>query len=223
MTSGRSLTGSVLGMAQTVGESAADGRPDAGGDRLLGLVAGFPQMDVHIDEAGDDDETAGVDRSSAGISPRPPTAAIRPPSTRTSQNGVESGRGIDDPAAAEEKAHRFLPPPILTGSAMRTSSLPSISFRRTRTTSRRDVGRTLPDVVGPDGQLAVAAVDEDDELDRLRAAAVDEAVHGGPDGPAGHQDVVDEEDVLLDDRRSRCPFDRGPAWTSGPGCRPGIG
>ena len=44
-------------------ESAADGRPDAGGDGLLGLVTGFPQMDVEVDEAGDKDETAGVDGS----------------------------------------------------------------------------------------------------------------------------------------------------------------
>ena len=55
----------------------------------------------------------------------------------------------------------------------------------------RDV---LADVVGPDRQLAVAAVDEDREPDRLRPTEVDERVHRGADRPARVQDVVDEDD-----------------------------
>ena len=56
---------------------------------------------------------------------------------------------------------------------------------------RRDV---LADVVGPDRQLAMAAIDEDREADRLRPPEVDEGVHRGPDRAAGVQDVVDEDD-----------------------------
>src|SRR4030042_101408 len=58
-------------------------------------------------------------------------------------------------------------------------------------------GEDLADVVGSDGQFAVAPVDENDELDALRAAAVDEGVHGRPDRPARHQEGVDEKDGLL--------------------------
>ena len=39
----------------------------------------------------------------------------------------------------------------------------------TSTTSSRRVGQVLADVVGPDRQLAVAAVDHDRELDRRGA------------------------------------------------------
>jgi len=43
----------------------------------------------------------------------------------------------------------------------------------------------------------VAAVDEDEELDGLRPSHLEEALHGGPDGPAREEDIVDEQDVLL--------------------------
>src|SRR5439155_24226079 len=43
----------------------------------------------------------------------------------------------------------------------------------------------LADVVGPDRQLAVAAVDQDGELDRLWPAEVDQRVHRGAHRPAG--------------------------------------
>ena len=55
----------------------------------------------------------------------------------------------------------------------------------------RDV---LADVVGPDRQLAMAAVDEHGQADRLRPPEVDEGVHRGADRPARVQDVVDEHD-----------------------------
>jgi hypothetical protein len=48
------------------------------------------------------------------------------------------------------------------------------------------------DVVGPDRQLAVAAVHEHGELDARGAAEVDELVEGGPDGAPGEEDVVHE-------------------------------
>src|SRR4051812_32608546 len=52
----------------------------------------------------------------------------------------------------------------------------------------------LADMVGADGELPVATVDEDGETDRLRPAEVDERVHRGPDRPAGVENVVDEDD-----------------------------
>ena len=64
----------------------------------------------------------------------------------------------------------------------RTSSSPSTSLTWTRMDSPTAVGTFLPDVVGLDGELAVAAVDEHGELDGLRAAEVDQFVEGGSDG-----------------------------------------
>ena len=54
-------------------------------------------------------------------------------------------------------------------------------------------GQVLADVVGADGQLAMAAVDEDGQADDARAAEVHQGVHGGADGPAGEEHVVDED------------------------------
>ena len=63
--------------------------------------------------------------------------------------------------------------------------------------------QVLADVVGPDRQLAVAAVDQHGELDGPRPAEVVERVEGGPDGAAGEQDVVDEHDDLAVDAAGR--------------------
>jgi len=56
---------------------------------------------------------------------------------------------------------------------------------------RRDV---LADVVRPDRQLAVAAVDQDGQLHGPGPAEVGEGVQGRPHRPPGEQDVVDEHD-----------------------------
>ena len=56
--------------------------------------------------------------------------------------------------------------------------------------ARREV---LADVVGTDGQLAVASVDHDGELDRLGPPEVAQRVEGGPDGAPGEEDVVDQD------------------------------
>ena len=53
-------------------------------------------------------------------------------------------------------------------------------------------GEVLAHEVGPDGQLPVAAVDEDRELDRPGATELGERVHGGAHGAAGVEHVVDE-------------------------------
>ena len=57
--------------------------------------------------------------------------------------------------------------------------------------SRRQV---LADVVGPDRELAVAAIDHDRELHRPRAAERRQRVEGGADRAAGEEHVVDQHD-----------------------------
>src|SRR5699024_2119349 len=58
---------------------------------------------------------------------------------------------------------------------------------------RREV---LAHVVGADRQIAVAEVDEDGEPDPGGAADVGEGIESGPDGAAGEEHVVDEDDCL---------------------------
>ena len=60
--------------------------------------------------------------------------------------------------------------------------------------------QVLADVVGLDRQLAVAAVDEDDQLDRARTAEVDQRVERGADRPPRVEHVVDEQDLAIVDR-----------------------
>jgi hypothetical protein len=52
----------------------------------------------------------------------------------------------------------------------------------------------LADVVGPDRQLAVPAVDQHGQLHRARAPVLGQGVQRGAHGPAGEQHVVDEHD-----------------------------
>src|SRR5258708_19180839 len=59
----------------------------------------------------------------------------------------------------------------------------------------------LSDVVRPDRQLAVTAVDEDRQLDGLRAAEVHHPVHRRARRPAVMDHVVDEDDDLAVDGR----------------------
>src|SRR5712691_5103768 len=71
----------------------------------------------------------------------------------------------------------------------------------------RDV---LADKVGADRELAVPAVDEDRQADGAGTTVVDEFVHGGPDGPAREEDVVDQDDhTSVDGKRDlRLAYDR---------------
>ena len=57
----------------------------------------------------------------------------------------------------------------------------------------------LADVVSTDWQLAMAAVDEDGELDSLRTAHVDEGVKRGTNRTTRVEDVIDEDDMLARD------------------------
>src|SRR5581483_10463919 len=54
--------------------------------------------------------------------------------------------------------------------------------------------QVLSHVVGPDRELAMAAVDQDRELDRPRAAEVVQRVESGADRTARVQHVVDQDD-----------------------------
>src|SRR6185312_6487962 len=60
-------------------------------------------------------------------------------------------------------------------------------------------GQVLADRVGPDGQLAVAPVDQHGELDGPGPAEVGEGVEGGPDGAAREEHVVDEHHHAVGD------------------------
>src|SRR4030088_3381712 len=57
----------------------------------------------------------------------------------------------------------------------------------------------LANEVRPDGQLAVPAVDEAQQLDRARAAEIDQRVGRRANGASGVQDVVYENDGLVGD------------------------
>src|SRR5258706_90432 len=62
---------------------------------------------------------------------------------------------------------------------------------------RRDV---LADEISADRELAMAPVHEHGEADGARTPVVHERVHGGPDGAAGEEHVVDEHDDPVVDR-----------------------
>ena len=66
----------------------------------------------------------------------------------------------------------------------------------TSTISSRRVGRFLPTKSGRIGQLAVAPVDHDGQLDGPGPAEIVEGVQGGPDGAAREEDVVHEHHDL---------------------------
>ena len=55
-------------------------------------------------------------------------------------------------------------------------------------------GHVLAHEVGPDGQLAVTAIDQHGQPDGPRATVVEERVDGRPDGPSGEEHVVDQHD-----------------------------
>ena len=61
-------------------------------------------------------------------------------------------------------------------------------------------GQVLADVVGPDRQLAVAAVDEHCELHPLRPAVVEQGLDRRPDRAARVEDVVHDHDRLALER-----------------------
>ena len=81
-------------------------------------------------------------------------------------------------------------------SSTESTSTSSVSTRRTRTSSPAAGRQVLAHEVGPDRQLAVAAVDEDRELHRAGPAELVERVERGAHRATGVEHVVDEHDDL---------------------------
>ena len=84
-------------------EPSRRGCPGAGVDRLLVLLARLAQVDVHVDQAGDDDQTRGVDLARA-LRRRKAGAAGRHPAALDEHVGraVELLGRVDDPAPANQ-------------------------------------------------------------------------------------------------------------------------
>src|SRR5487761_911053 len=57
------------------------------------------------------------------------------------------------------------------------------------------------DETGFDGQLTMAAVDEHAKTDAAGATEIEKAVHGGAHGASGIENVIDEEQVSIVDRK----------------------
>ena len=81
----------------------------------------------------------------------------------------------------------------------RISSAPSISVEVHAHPLAPRGRQVLAHVVGPDGQLAVAAVDQDGELHQRRAPVVEERVDRGPDRAPRVEDVVHQDHGALGD------------------------
>ena len=61
----------------------------------------------------------------------------------------------------------------------------------------------------------MAAIDEDEQLDALGAAVVEEGVEGGADGTAGVEDVVHKDDVAAGDVEAEVALGDGGAGAGG--------
>ena len=60
-------------------------------------------------------------------------------------------------------------------------------------------GQILADEIGFDGQFAMAAIDQDGQLDAPGPAEIVERIHGGADGASAEEDIVDEDDGFAAD------------------------
>jgi hypothetical protein len=68
---------------------------------------------------------------------------------------------------------------------------------------------------GFNGKLAMAAVDEHEQLHALGSALVEEGIEGSTDGPPGVEDVVHEDDVAAVDVEADVAFFDDRAWACG--------
>ena len=96
---------------------------------------------------------------------------------------------------------RFTAPPGVP--SIVTASTPSMSATLSLDPLDQRGRQVLADEVGPDRQLAVAAVDQDRQPHGAGPADVVERVEGGPDGPAGEEHVVDQDHDLAVDAAGR--------------------
>ena len=115
------------------------------------------------------------------------------------QNRLRSRRGPAPRFPAVLRA--WSTPSATTFSTSSTFSIPSISWNFTSMISLSRGLHHAADVAGLDGQLAVAAVDEHQQLHARRAAVVEQRVQRGAHGAAGVEHVVHEDDVLARARR----------------------
>ena len=74
--------------------------------------------------------------------------------------------------------------------------MPSISWNFTSMISMSRGLHHAPDEAGLDGQLAMAAVDQHQQLHARRAAVIEQRVERRADGAAGVEHVVHQDDVL---------------------------
>ena len=80
-----------------------------------------------------------------------------------------------------------------------TSSVPSVSVRRTVHAFLQRRRHVLADVVGLDRQLAMPAIDQHDQLDFLRPAEIDQRIERRANRPARVEHIVDEQNLLVVD------------------------
>jgi hypothetical protein len=100
----RAVRGRVgVGHGQDAGEAARRRRARAGGDGFLLAAARFAQVDVHVDEAGRDDEALRVDDGHGGILRRGGAFGDASVDDEEIADFVPARGGIDDPSAANEK------------------------------------------------------------------------------------------------------------------------
>src|ERR1700686_1676755 len=104
-----------------------------------------------------------------------------PSPTTSAPNAVPTK---ERPSSSTRAATIFLAgndPRLVDAVVFRHQDLDALRVRR---------GDVLSDVVGPDRQLAMAAIDQHRQLDGLRAAEVHQGVHRGSGGPAGVDTVT---------------------------------
>ena len=145
-------------------------------------------------------------------------SASRASSSAVSRTSSASSR-VEVGGGEQVLVHRAVPSPARAVPSMQDlRRRRRVSSSSTRTRSPAGGGQVLADVVGADRQLAVAAVDQDGELDRLGPPEVAERVEGGPDRAAGVEHVVDEDDDAAVDalrRAGRCAPAPGPGAAAG--------
>ena len=97
--------------AGDAGEASRGGGAGSGRDRLLPLVPGLAQVDVHVDEARDRRTTPARSRTvAAGGVDSLPDAGDAAVFDEDVVRSVDPGRRIDEPSVLEQQLHGPLPP-----------------------------------------------------------------------------------------------------------------
>ena len=86
----------------------------------------------------------------------------------------------------------------MSGPALDQDAVAAVDFLQQHPHRLPLAGReVLTDVISADRKLAMAAINQDRELDRPWPAEVGEGIEGRPDGPSRIENVVDEDDDLV--------------------------